>query len=296
MKPSQKSKPFDRKDVFFRTFKEHYGVLLGVSLAMFVFALPVVAVYFGAYIELSLLGEITLENAVEMYSIQTQMYIWLIPAFAIFSVGAAGAFYVIRRLVWDQPVLFFRDFFRGIKANWLQSLISGVIFILFMGALNYAMNMLVLNVELGSAYWTLYVVQIFLAVVAAMLLLFQYAAIAVYNDNVFKIIKNSFAFLWATFPRSIGIVLLAFAPVFVLLAFASVYIIYIIVLIFLALVGFAYGILVFTLHAHYVFDKYVNKQSFPDVYKKGLYHEGTTVGSETESSVPATEGYNIDVE
>lgn len=290
----KETKPFDRKDVFILAFRKHYPTILGVSVAMLIFALPAIAVFFGSYIEFYYLGGTSAENAMELYSIQTRMYLWLIPAFMILSVGAAGSFYVIRRMVWGEEGPFFKDFFRGIKNNWWQSIIVGTIFILFVGALNYGMNMLVLNASLGSFYWVLYMVQIFLSVISLMLLLFQYSAIAVYNDNVFKIIKNSFALVWMSLPRSILILILAFLPVFLFLTFVKVYIIYVIVIVFLALVGFGYGILLFTLHTHYVFDRYINRDSFPEIYKKGLYHEGNTSVGDKVSQI--NEGSNMDVE
>lgn len=291
MKKKKITKPYDRKDVFILSFKQNYGIILGVSIAMLIFALPALAVFFGAYIELSLMGDASL---VEFYALQTRMFLWLIPAFVILSIGAAGAFYVIRKLVWNEDVVFFKDLFHGIKINSVQCIISGLLFIIFVGAMNYGMNMLELNVSLGAFYWILKIVQIFLTVMAILLLLFQYCAIVVYNDKMFTIIKNSFALTWMSFPRSIGALLLAFLPLVLFFTFIQVYIIYIIAIVFMALVGFGYGILVFTLNAHHVFDKYINRTSFPDFYKKGLYHEGnTTVVDPTHEIVDRP---NIDVE
>lgn len=294
MKKPQHTKPFDRKEVFILAFKQHYGTILAVSLAMLIFALPTIFAIGWSYIELYLLGNVTSANAVQMYEIQTRMYLWLIPAFVILSVGISGAFYVIRRLVWDESVLFFRDFFRGIKNNFWQTMIVSVLFVLFLGGLNYAMNVLVLNANLGSVYWMLFVVQIFLAVTALMLLLFQYAIIAVYKDNLWNIIKNSFALVWTSYLRSLAMLVLSFAPVLLMFLFSNVYVVYIVILILLSLVGFGYGILTFTLHTHYIFDKRINKNYFPQIYKKGLYNEGTTIYFDGTDS--PTEPSNVDVE
>lgn len=290
----ENKKPFDRKDVFVLAFRQHYGVILGVSVMLFAFALPALAVFVLSYIELYLMGEITAETAAQMYALQARMYLWLIPAFAVFSVGAAGAFYTIRRLVWGEDIRFFADFFRGVRSNGVQSVVSGVLFIVFCGALSYTMNLLSLNAALGSAYWVLSVVQVFLLVAACIVLLFQYAIIAVYRDRMWRIVKNSFALTWMSLPRSVLIFLLMLLPVFLLLAFSKVYFLYILVLLFLALVGLGYAILLFTLHAHGVFDKYINKHAFPQIYKKGLYHEGTGIDYDpTDYTTPAS---NMDVE
>lgn len=270
-------RPFDRRDVFIGAFRSEYPTLLKVSLAMLVFAIPAILVFLWTMLEIYMLGDLGDAAMLELYTIQTRMYLWLIPAFAILSVGASGAFYVMRRLVWREDLHFFKDFCRGIKQNAPQSICAGVLFSVFVGALSYTVNTLNLNVKLGSAYWIVVILQAFLVAVAVMLLMFQYCSIAVYSDGMFKIVKNSFFLVWMSLPRTTLILLAALAPILLLLTFNSVYWIYLVVMIFMALVGFAYGILLFTLHAHNVFDRFINKNNFPQIYKKGLYHEGTDI-------------------
>lgn len=201
------------------------------------------------------------------------MYLWLILPFAVLSVGAAGVFYVIRRLVWGEEISFLSDFWKGIKMNAVQSVISGVLFIAFVGALCYGMNTLSLNVQLGSAYWVLLIIQIFLLVVAVLLLLFQYCIIAVYSDSMIKIIKNSFALVFMTLPRGLLTLVAIAAPVALIAMLGSSYLMYLIAVTVMGLVGFGYAILLFTLYAHGAFDKFINKDNFPSIYKKGLYAE-----------------------
>lgn len=270
-------RPFDRRDVFLGAFRNEYPTLLKVSLAMLVFAIPAILVFLWSMLEIYMLGDLGDRAMLELYTIQTRMYLWLIPAFAILSVGASGAFYVVRRLVWREDLQFFKDFCRGIKQNAPQSICSGVLFSVFIGALSYSVNTLNLNVKLGSVYWIVVILQAFLVAVAVMLLMFQYCSIAVYSDGMLKIVKNSFFLVWMSLPRTTLILLATLAPVLLLLTFNSVYWIYLVVMIFMALVGFAYGILLFTLHAHNVFDRFINKDNFPQIYKKGLYHEGTGI-------------------
>lgn len=281
MKPVKDKKPFDRKEAFVLIFRRDFGVIVKTSLAMTLFALPALIVFFWCFMEVYLLGKISAENAVELYSIQMRMYLWLIPSVALLSVGAAGGFYVIRRLAWGEHEFFIKEFGRGIKSNAAQSAICGVLFTCFVGALGYAVNILNLNFNLSSTYWMLFVVQVFLSALALIILLFQYSIIAVYSDGMFRIIKNSFALSLMSLPRSVAILLLILLPIFLLLTFGGVYWVYLVAIIFLALVGFGYGVLLFTLHAHSVFDKYINRTDFPDIYKKGLYSPED--GKESES-------------
>ena len=127
-----------------------------------------------------------------------------------------------------------------------------------------------------------------------MLLLFQYCIISVYSDAMGKIIKNSIVFTLCSLPKSVAILTLMALPMILLLIFGKVYWIYIIITVLMGIVGFGYAILIFTLHAHSVFDKYVNKTNFPQIYKKGLYHEGTDIDLDSDDYI--VEGSNLDVQ
>ncbi len=294
MKTSNNKKPFDRKEVFVKTFKSEFNILIKTSIAMSFFALPTLAVLLWCMGEIMFLGKITPENVLNLYSIQARMNLWLIPSVAFLSVGAAGAFYVIRRLVWGEDICFFKHFWRGIKNNTRQSIMAGVLAITLVGGIGYASNLLSLNFQLESTYWILFLIQIFLYVFILLVLIFQYCIIAVYSDSMITIIKNSLAFTLSSLPKSVAILALMALPMILLLLFGNVYWIYLIITVLMGLAGLGYAILVFTLHAHGIFDKYINKTNFPQIYKKGLYHEGTDMDFESDDY--SIEGSNLDVQ
>ena len=294
MKTDNNKKPFDRKEAFINIFKSEFNILVKTSIATFVFALPTIAVILWCAAEMILLGEITSDNALELYSIQARMNIWLIPSVAFFSVGAAGSFYIVRRLVWGEDISFLNNFFHGIKNNALQSVISGVLVTALMGGIGYAVNLFSLKTSLGSAHWMILIIQIAIYFFLIMLLLFQYCIISVYSDAMGKIIKNSIVFTLCSLPKSVAILTLMALPMILLLIFGKVYWIYIIITVLMGIVGFGYAILIFTLHAHSVFDKYVNKTNFPHIYKKGLYHEGKDIDLDSDDYI--VEGSNLDVQ
>ncbi len=294
METKDNKKPFNRREAFINIFKSEFNILVKTSVATFLFALPTIAVILWCAAEMMLLGEITSDNALELYSIQARMNIWLIPSTAFFSVGAAGAFYVVRRLVWGEDISFFSDFFRGIKNNTLQSVISGVLVTALMGGIGYAGNLFSIKTGLASSHWIVSILQIALYIFLIILLLFQYCIIAVYSDTMGRIIKNSIAFTLCSLPKSVAMLIFMVLPIILLLIFGNVYWIYLLITVFMGILGFGYAILTFTLHAHSIFDKYVNKTNFPHIYKKGLYHEGTDIDLDSDDYI--VEGSNLDVQ
>ena len=60
-------------------------------------------------------------------------------------IGFAGAFYVIKKLVWQEGIMLASDFFQGIKENWKHALINGILFSIFLFGL-----------VIGSTYLIIY--------------------------------------------------------------------------------------------------------------------------------------------
>ncbi len=272
----EESLPVNRKQVFFLAFRNEYRIILLVSVFMTLFVFPVLAVVFTALVRISELAAADLavrENLVAMYEVRLWMYMWCIPAAAVFAIGASGSFYVVRRLVWNQEIKFFRDFGKGIKSNVLQFEIVTLIFSLFAFGVCYGTDLITLNNDLGGFYPYLLVIQVFLLLLAFSLLLFQYCGITVYKSGVIKQIKNSILLALGSFPTTLLAVLGVLAPVLLLLLFMYLQSIVFLIIIptAMAVIGFGYCILLITLHCHRVFDKHVNKQHFPDIYRKGLY-------------------------
>lgn len=294
MKSTNNQKPFDRKEAFIKIFRTEFNILVKTSLVALIFSLPAIAVIIWCMAEAMLLGEITPDNIKTLYSIQARMWAWLIPAVAFFSVGAAGVFYIARRLAWGEDISFLSHLWRGIKTNALQSVIAGVLATALMGGIGYAVNLLSMGSDLGSAQWILLIIQLFLYIFIILLLLFQYCIIAVYSDGMGTIIKNSLAFTLSSLPKSVAMLFLMVLPIILLLILGNMFLAYILITVLMGLVGFGYAILIFTLHAQSVFDKYINKNNFQHIYKKGLYHEGTDIDLDYDDH--SVEGSNLDVQ
>ena len=125
--------PVNRKQLFFRAFRNEYPVILLISVFMTLFAIPLFAVIMLSLAQLAQQSGADLsvpENVTAMYGTRFSMYLWCVPALLVFAVGASGAFFVTRNLVWNRDIKFFRDFGKGIKDNVLQFEIVTLVFAL----------------------------------------------------------------------------------------------------------------------------------------------------------------------
>ena len=96
--------PVNRKQLFFRAFRNEYPVILLISVFMTLFAIPLFAVIMLSLAQLAQQSGADLsvpENVTAMYGTRFSMYLWCVPALLVFAVGASGAFFVTRNLVWN---------------------------------------------------------------------------------------------------------------------------------------------------------------------------------------------------
>ena len=62
------------------------------------------------------------------FTSEFQSLLIMIPLIVVLFLGMAGALYVMRRLVWGEPVTVTRHFFKGIKDNWKCAVVTGLLF------------------------------------------------------------------------------------------------------------------------------------------------------------------------
>lgn len=262
--------PVNRRQAFFRAFSEDYKTLLLISLFMTLFALPAVGVLFAAYVQLSVLAE---EGAAvqALQEVRRAMYLWLIPALCIFSVGASGGFYAMRQLVWNESGPFLHDFGKGIKGNALPFLAVTLLFALYAAGLCFLADFLRLNELFGAFSPIATALQAYFLLSGIALLCFCYCEIVVYRDKLWRILKNAFVLGFLSYPGTALVTVLALAPIAMLLLFADVFWVYLIFVTAMALIGFGYMTLLFTLHCHQVFDRHINAANFPALCRRGLY-------------------------
>ena len=263
----KQSLPTTRKEVFFDLLKYRKMSLFALSCYTFMFFIPLaIDLFYFNYLESM---AIIAEKYEYLFSLIFYSMLIMLPCMVIGFIGFAGAFYTAKRMVWQEGISLASDFFKGIKENWKHALINGVLF-----------GLALFGLVVGGSYLLIYapVTPVVRGIgLGALILVFMLFGMVialnftqdVYYENGYGVtLKNSFSFLgllnWKillVFLFSTGVVVTL--GLFNLLTLA------------IGLILFAFTnsvvIILYTLISHSAFDKYINKEHYPDMVNKGLY-------------------------
>ena len=261
------SLPHNRKEVFFDLLRHRKMTLFALSCFVFMFFIPLAVdlLYFN------FLESVAIANDKMEYLFSLFFYSMLImlPCMVIGFLGLAGGFYVAKRLVWQEDVSLAVDFFHGIKDNWKHAILNGIAFGLFLFGLVVGTTYLLIfspSTPILSGIGIGALLTLFLTF--GMVISLNFTQDVYYENGVFVTYKNSFCFLgllnWrvlVTFLFSTGVVIAL--SVFNMLTLG----------IGLALFAFLNGVVIilYTLISHSAFDKYINKEHYPEMVGRGLY-------------------------
>lgn len=192
-----------------------------------------------------------------------------ILCFMIFSIGLAGASRIVKCLCFGEGVLFRSDFFIGIKKYWKAFLLIGFFAGLFYFLITYVTAMLnpMSQDNGGLGVLSGLTIGLYYAVIVPMLLL-SMAQATLYDMPLFKSLSNSLRFLivryyiaaiFALTIYAISLLTMIVYPLIVILAFLAVIVLLL-----------PFLVLSFHLFALGLFDKYINKDHYPHIYRKGL--------------------------
>ncbi len=263
----KQSLPSTRKEVFFDLLKYRKMNLFALSCYTFMFFIPLaVDLFYFNYLESM---AIIAEKYEYLFSLIFYSMLIMLPCMVIGFIGFAGAFYAAKRMVWQEGVSLASDFFRGIKENWKDALINGVIF-----------GLVLFGLVVGGSYLLIYapvtpVVRgiglgalILFFLVFGMVIALHFTQCVYYENSYGVTLKNSFSFLgllnWKVF-----LVFLFSTGVVVALGLFNL------ITLAIGLILFAFTnsvvIILYTLISHAAFDKYINKEYYPEMVNKGLY-------------------------
>ena len=187
--------------------------------------------------------------------------------YPIISIGLSGAIKVLQRCVYIEGVLFKDDFFLGIKKNWKQFLILAIFYGVFRALLQFNISFCNLNPGLFSSIFQGVSIAIFYGVVAP-IIFFVASNVATYKMGIIVGVSNSLKMF---------IKKLHFVLIFALIMYGLTYLELIpnvIVRIFVTagvmLLLSSLFILAWYLFSVSIFDEYINKENYPEIYRKGL--------------------------
>lgn len=278
--------PGSRWAQFKDIFRNRFGALVKINLLVLLFALPAIAWYVivslmkqvdGAMVPYSsnigvgypVVTDAALIGQYRAFSFEIQRWLIMIPLLVIAGIGLAGGFYVIRRLVWDQGIAVGGDFFRGIKYNFLPFLWSS----LFMGI---SLFLVMFNIHAYNNFTDIHVawkiVGIAVSVIQFILIMFMMMFLTTqavtYKLKIWGLIKNSFLFAIALVPQNLFFLAISIIPIVLMLVLPTMFSIFIVMI--YAFIGFSYLILVWTLYAHSMFDRFINDK-IEGAKNRGIY-------------------------
>ena len=268
--------PRDRKGVFFDLLSHRKMTLFALSCYTFMFFIPLaVDVFITNYF---VFAAINADKPKDAFSLLFYFMLIMIPCMTIGFLGFAGAFQVAKKMVWQEGISIATDFFQGIKENWKRAIINGFLFGLFL-----------FGMIMGGSYLLIYspFAPVWCGVgIGALILLFMMFGMVislnftqdVYYQNPFLItFKNSFYFLALINWKVLVIFLLSTG---VVIALSCLNLITLGIGLFLFAILNSVVIILYTLVSHSAFDKYINKEHYPDMVNKGLYKVENTENKE----------------
>lgn len=274
--------PGSRKEIFFDVLKLHFGKFLLMGLGVLILALPL---HLTAIAEDLVVNGIyaTLETADQqqqlgaMYTVaairavRSLLDVVLLMLFACFF---SGLLRVVRQYAWLENVFFVTDFSKGWKQNCSQTVLLALI-----AGITGALTSLSYNFSQLAAGVTAFLLVIPTGVFFLFLLpVFGYtaAAIPVYSNKLGKNLKAGFLLYikkpWQAILAT-GCAMLPFVPLVIPHLYAH-------------LAGRLLGSLLtpiillgWSLYAYDRFDRYINRDQFPELVGKGIYTQEANKGT-----------------
>ena len=262
--------PQTRRAVFWDVVKLQWRKLLGLSLILFISALPLllIAVYEDSYfLTLYENPEIPVES---IPAIIAPLHIFCtvlsVPAMLLFFLGLSGVIRVMRQLAWEENAMVFPDFMVGLRQNWKQFLPIGFLF-----GLGYAFAKIGWHTALAAqadSAWLQGIALGLLIFLVAPLVACSMIVIAVYNNRFWGNFRLA-AYVYLKTPlKAVGSMLLAFG-----LSVA----VWVIPHLQLHLIGsipammvFTLGLLGWMLFTFNQLDKHYNAEQYPEIVGKGV--------------------------
>ncbi len=263
--------PHTRKELFFDTLKHQFGGLVKVSLLQLFFMLPLFVdfIVFNVLIAVSYNMDPTSFNAI--FSLTFYGVLIAIPCIVIMFIGFSGLFNSLKRFSYSEGVLARNHFFYGIKENFKQAIVIGLIYSLSFFAITVGSTyLLFFQQEIPSLVGLGIALLVIQFLVISIMSIYALGQIVTYSNKLGAVIKNSLIFALMRFPINLLLFIL-FPGIFIALFLINNITSYI----SMGILAFFISIFLFIwmLVLQDTFDKFINKEYYPELVGKGLYKE-----------------------
>lgn len=259
-----KDRPSSRLAQYGDIFKHRFVELLKVSLLQAIFNMPLIASLILFYALVRNSGDVN--QLMTVFLIQGASFLVSLPcAFC----GMTGVFHCMKKIAFAEGEYASSAFFIGLREEWKNGLLIGLL-------AGFSVGITIIGYFFAYFYISQFDTIIagftyaILAIQLIVVLIVSYISIgqnALYSNQLRYTLKNSFIFTLIRFP-----IHLLFVVIYpgVLIALFSIMEITMFVGVGLLIFFSALGHLMWALNAIATFDKFVNKEKYPDLYRKGL--------------------------
>ena len=264
-----RSLPHNRKEVFFDLIKHRKMNLFTLSCFVFMFFIPLaVDLFVFNYFESA---AIEAEQNQYLFSLIFYSMLIMLPCMVVGFLGFAGGFNVAKKMVWQEGTLIAIDFFQGIKDNYKTAIIDGIIFGLGLFGLVVGGSYLFIYAPVHAVVRGIGIGALGLIfLLFGMITMINFTQSVYYQNSYLRTLRNSFSFLGLLNWKVLVLFLLSTGTV---VALCAINMITLAIGLFLFAVFNSVVIILYTLIAHSAFDKYINKEHYPEYVNKGLYKE-----------------------
>ena len=263
----QSERPKTRLAQYFDVFRHNFVELLKLSLLQTVFNMPLIATVVSFWI--------LLKNSTDFGSL---MMVFIITSAALFVsmvssfTGLTGVFYCLKKICYAEGEYASSSFFVGLREDWKKGLLTGLIAGLsigggFIGIFFMYFYMSDINASIAGFGIAILAIQ---ALVVLMISYYAIGQIIIYENKFRFVLKNAFIMTLMRFHINLllfiiypGIFIALFAIMDVTMYVGVVLLVFLVVVFHLMWVCNILG----------AFDKFINKENYPDFYRKGLYKE-----------------------
>jgi len=261
---SSSERPETRTKQFFDIFRHRFVELLKLSLLQAVFNMPLIVSI--------VLFHLSMKSVININSVMTAFLILglsLLFSMPFTFVGLTGVFYCFKKIIHADGEYASSSFFIGMRDEWKKGLVIGLI-------VGFSLALAVIGSFFCYSYLSAYNTTIaglgiaILVIQAMMVLMVAYYSLGqfVFYENKMRfVLKNSFIMTLMRFPQNLvffiihpGIIVALFS-IMDITALAGL-----VILLFLSGIGY----LIWNLNVISAFDKYINKESYTEIYLKGL--------------------------
>ena len=261
---STSERPETRTKQFFDIMRHRFVELLKLSLLQAVFNMPLIVSIVLFHI---LSKTATSINALmTIFIIQGLSFLISMP-FAF--TGLTGFFYCLKKIIHAEGEYASSSYFIGLRDEWKKGAVVGMIVgaslaLAVIGFFFFYFYVPSYNTTIAGLGIAIVIIQ---AVMVLMVAYYSIGQIVMYTNKMRFVLKNSFIMTLMRFPQNLLFIIIHPGILVSLFAIMDITA-FIGVVLLIALSGI--GLLIWNLNVISAFDKYINKESYKEIYLKGL--------------------------